>query len=345
MEESKKLSHRQKIRAKKRQQQKLKNQELKAKNKERKAKAAETERKVALEYNSDDESEEENKVQNQLPVRMDVQKSKAKYAKVTSKAIQQALPNKSKNEEIESDDNGSSDDDGSYEGTENKRGRDILASDEDSDESEERRTKIGKLKDFMDSDEDDSDEDAADSDEDEVAMEDDEELGSMLPIEKAGKKLKKKLAEDKRLADAEMQDLVANKEKFQFPEDEQNVPSNLQDIHMRIKEVIGVLADFSVNRDPNRSRSEYMELLCKDLCIYYSYNEFFMQLLMKLFSPNELLEFLEASEVQRPLTIRTNSLKTRRRDLAQALINRGVNLDPIGKWSKEGLVVYTSQVC
>ncbi|KXJ69146.1 uncharacterized protein LOC109415102 [Aedes albopictus] len=344
VEESKKLSHRQKIRAKKRQQQKLKNQELKAKNKERKAKAAETERKVALEYNSDDESEEENKVQNQLPVRMDVQKSKAKYAKVTSKAIQQALPNKSKNEEIESDDNGSSDDDGSYEGTENKRGRDILASDEDSDESEERRTKIGKLKDFMDSDEDDSDEDAADSDEDEVAMEDDEELGSMLPIEKAGKKLKKKLAEDKRLADAEMQDLVANKEKFQFPEDEQNVPSNLQDIHMRIKEVIGVLADFSVNRDPNRSRSEYMELLCKDLCIYYSYNEFFMQLLMKLFSPNELLEFLEASEVQRPLTIRTNSLKTRRRDLAQALINRGVNLDPIGKWSKEGLVVYTSQV-
>lgn len=342
-DDSKKLSHRQKIRAKKRQQQKLKKQELKAKNKERKEKAAEAESKAGPKYNSDDESEEKNKVK--LPVRMDVQQSKAKYAKVTSKAIPPSLPKKSKDEENEFDDNGSSDEDGSYEGTGNKRGRDILASDEDSDVSEdEPRTKVGKLKDFLDSGEDeDSDEEAEDSDEN-GDMEDDEDAESLLPIEKAGKKLKKKLAEEKCLADAEMQDLAANKEKFQFPDDEQSAPSNLQDIHMRIKEVIGVLADFSVNRDPNRSRSEYMELLCKDLCIYYSYNEFFMQLLMKLFSPNELLEFLEASEVQRPLTIRTNSLKTRRRDLAQALINRGVNLDPIGKWSKEGLVVYTSQV-
>lgn len=41
---------------------------------------------------------------------------------------------------------------------------------------------------------------------------------------------------------------------------------------------------------------------------------------MNLFPLDELMSFLEASETQRPLTIRTNSLKIRRRDLAQVRI-------------------------
>merc|ERR1719394_1768632 len=65
---------------------------------------------------------------------------------------------------------------------------------------------------------------------------------------------------------------------------------------------------------------------------------------LQVFHINEIVEVLEANEVPRPITIRTNTLKARRRDLAQALIARGVNLDPLGKWTKVGLVVFESQV-
>lgn len=55
----------------------------------------------------------------------------------------------------------------------------------------------------------------------------------------------------------------------------------------------------------------------------------------------QIIEFLDACESERPLTIRTNTLLTKRRELAQALIARGFNVDPIGPWTKVGLVVHS----
>ena len=55
------------------------------------------------------------------------------------------------------------------------------------------------------------------------------------------------------------------------------------------------------------------------------------------------LEFFEANEVSRPVTIRTNTLKTKRRELAQSLIQKGINLDPLED-SKVGLQIFDSPV-
>lgn len=182
----------------------------------------------------------------------------------------------------------------------------------------------------------------SDEKEDEDGDSDDEDL---LPIEKATKKLKKKQKKNLKLAEEELELNIASHDIFAFPtEEEQDQPIGLQEVQQRIKDVVAVLTDFGKFKEQGRGRAEYLELLQKDLCTYYSYNDFLMERLVQLFPLSELMEFLEASEVQRPLTIRTNSLKTRRRELAQALINRGVNLDPVGKWSKVGLVVYSSTV-
>ncbi|NWH73341.1 NOP2 methyltransferase, partial [Piaya cayana] len=142
-------------------------------------------------------------------------------------------------------------------------------------------------------------------------------------------------------------------EQFKLPTNEQieredilfiGSPPDLHIIHQRIKGNMEVLQDFAVKREEGRTRQEYLSLLRRDMAAYYSYSDFLLTKLMDIFPLPELINFLEANEVPRPVTIRTNTLKTRRRDLAQALINRGVNLDPLGKWSKTGLVIYDSSV-
>ncbi len=84
--------------------------------------------------------------------------------------------------------------------------------------------------------------------------------------------------------------------------------------------------------------------LKSDLGFYYGCNAFLINQALRLFSPAEAVEFFEANETPRPVTIRCNTLKVRRRDLAQALIARGINLDPVGDWSKVGLQVFESTV-
>uniref|UniRef100_A0A158R4B4 SAM_MT_RSMB_NOP domain-containing protein n=1 Tax=Syphacia muris TaxID=451379 RepID=A0A158R4B4_9BILA len=167
-----------------------------------------------------------------------------------------------------------------------------------------------------------------------------------LEIEKKSKKLLKKSNENKILADEEEVQLnVIDSSAFALPsleevEQELKVAPNLEIIKQRITDVMQVLGDFNKLRDPNRSRDDYMTMLLKDLCACYGYNEYLMGNSM----PNIYFKILCTNEESRPVVIRSNALKTRRGELAKALINRGMNVDPAAEWTKVGLIVYDTQV-
>ncbi|XP_051576390.1 probable 28S rRNA (cytosine(4447)-C(5))-methyltransferase [Myxocyprinus asiaticus] len=246
---------------------------------------------------------------------------------------------------------------------------------EDDDEEGPDKKQMEDVDDDDDDDDDMVDDYGADEgDEEKEKDKEDSDGEELLPIERAARKQKKQKQtmkpesdeeddeddEEEEMSDEELKEEEEEEEdtiqanihemdKFRLPaaadrEKEGLLPMDLHGIHQRIKDNVDVLSHFREKREEGKERSEYLSLLRSDLCTYYSYNQFLIGKLMDLFSVSELIDFLEANEIQRPVTIRTNTLKTRRRDLAQALINRGVNLDPIGKWSKVGLVIYDSSV-
>ena len=119
---------------------------------------------------------------------------------------------------------------------------------------------------------------------------------------------------------------------------------DLQLLRSRITDAVRVLDDFAKLAEEGRSRAEYTAQLLKDICLYYGYSLYLAEKLFNLFPPREAFAFFEANESARPVVLRANTLRTHRRELAQSLINRGVTLEPVGKWSKVGLQVFESQV-
>lgn len=152
---------------------------------------------------------------------------------------------------------------------------------------------------------------------------------------------------DQELALEELKTNIEEREKMVFPSGQEveleGQPEDLTVIVQRMGEIVRVLNQFNQLREEGRSRSEYVQQLMSDIATYYGYNEFLVEKLFPLFPVSESLEFFEASQVARPLIIRTNTLKTRRKDLAQALINRGVQLEGL-KWSKVGIQIFDSSV-
>ena len=181
--------------------------------------------------------------------------------------------------------------------------------------------------------------------EEEGCSEDSDDSDDEMEVERKSRMIDEEEEMQAKEAEEEMQLNIQTAEKFELPQDETTTESEDPAIvYQRIKDVVEVLSHFKQRRQDGRSRVDYLEQMQKDMTGYFGYNDELIELFIRMFSPAECLEFLEANEQPRPLVIRTNTLKARRRDLAQALIQRGVNLDPLAKWSKVGLKIYDSPV-
>ncbi|TQN74651.1 25S rRNA (cytosine-C(5))-methyltransferase nop2 [Colletotrichum shisoi] len=186
---------------------------------------------------------------------------------------------------------------------------------------------------------------------------DGEEKLTKANIEGLARRLDQKIAEEDAEAQAELEEMgiqtnIDGDKPHVFDDEDDELAAksksllapDLQLLRSRITENIRVLDDFSNLHEEGRSRVEYVNQLIKDICAYYGYSEYLAEKLFNLFSPREAFAFFEANESARPVVIRTNTLRTHRRDLAQALISRGVTLEPVGKWSKVGLQIFESNV-
>lgn len=186
-------------------------------------------------------------------------------------------------------------------------------------------------------------------DSDAESQEDDDESVE-LEVERRSRLLDERAQEEEEEAEEEMRDAVSKhtsvyhlptKEELERDEDRVVPPSELRS---HIDQILEALADFKERREPGRTRSEYVDQLGLFIAELYGYLPELIEYFLTMFSPAECLEFVDYSDKPRPMVIRTNTLKARRKDLALALMKRGVTLDPLAPWSKVGLKIIESSV-
>jgi 25S rRNA (cytosine2870-C5)-methyltransferase len=190
-----------------------------------------------------------------------------------------------------------------------------------------------------------------DDEENEKNDDDNESDEELLEVERQAQQLDEELEAEQLEAATELQRTIDTETAiYHLPtadewdmeaEDRLVAPSELKS---HVEQILQVLAEFQKRREKGRSRAEYMEWLTRFAAELHGYIPELVAYFFTMFSPPEAMEFLEASDKPRPLVIRTNTLKARRKDLAAALMKRGVTLDPLASWSKVGLKIVESPV-
>ena len=114
-------------------------------------------------------------------------------------------------------------------------------------------------------------------------------------------------------------------------------------VRARIDETLRILANLKVLKDKTTSRSELVDRITADFSDYFGYLPELAELLVTLLSPKGCLEFMESQDKARPLVIRTNTLKSTRKTLMEALTKRGATVEAV-PWSKVAVKVTEASI-
>ena len=164
----------------------------------------------------------------------------------------------------------------------------------------------------------------------------DSESDSGDELEKREKQLKKN--QDEFLEDLKEEDNETNLSLVDI-----NAPAiDADQIQQNVEGIITALENPNL-QDKRISRKDYIDKLYEGISLLYGYNRFLVEKIGSLVKVGELQSFFNANEQRRPVTIRVNTLRTRRKELERLLNERGVRLFHL-PWTKLGMVVLDSQV-
>lgn len=284
---------------------------------------------------SDDSSAEETMKKSKKNLKSREKKQKPPVDESSSEEEESGDEELSENGSSSGDDSGSEDSASDDEDEEAQKKTGKLFSDENAAWLKPKKTLIGS-----------DDEDEEDEMVDDFGDNSDDEM----EVERQSRLLDARRVEEEEEAEAEFKRTIATstavyhlptKEELEKDIDRVVPPSELKS---HIESILEVLGDFKERREPERSRKEYVDQLGLFIAELYGYLPELVEYFLTMFSPSEALEFVDYSDKVRPMVIRTNTLKTRRKDLALALMKRGVSLDPLANWSKVGLKIMESPV-
>ncbi len=126
--------------------------------------------------------------------------------------------------------------------------------------------------------------------------EDDHSSVEETEFEKQAKKDDLEAEEEERLAREELEANIEESERIPLPSNEElaqeiDDTTDIALVNARITHIIRVLSNFKELKEIDRSRSDYVLQLQKDIALYYGYNFFLVEKLFHLFPLSEVLSF------------------------------------------------------